>query len=1136
MMKEIEEKIKEELKRAYELAKECRALGYDPKDEVESFLAEDIGERVEGLLSSLYPEIRGKGLAERIMELEKIYPSGDLRIALKLAEEASEGKFIQLQSVKEAIEFGVRVALAYLTLGIVSAPLEGIVGVKLKKRLDGKEYLACYFSGPIRGAGGTASALTVLIADFLRKKFNLAGYDPTEKEIERYVVEIEDYHSEDRMQYFPSREEIIFLVSHIPIEITGEPTSEREVVAYKGLPRVETDRIRGGMCLVLCEGIALKAKKLLGYIKKFGKEFGLEEWEFLEDYLKIQASKYSQESTTQIAPDYRYIEEAVAGRPIFSYPSAPNGFRLRYGRSRISGLAACGMHPATMVILNSFVAIGSQLRMERPGKSSAITPCDQIEGPVVRLKNGDVIRVESMEEAEKVVGEVDKILFLGDLLISFGDFYEQNHVLMPSGYTEEWWVQEVKRAAQGASQNYEQLVRNPFKVGANEALEVSLSLNVPLHPKYTYHWEYLGKEDFHYLYTQLENWKLIGDNLILKLDEKLKQILEKICLPHKVRDGKLIVEEGKVVLYTLGILPNWEREKIQRELFQFKDAISFLNKVSVLKLRAKVNTTIGARLGRPEKAKMRKLRARPHMLFPLGSSGGKMRSLNEALKRGYVDVEVPIFICEKCKAKRIYKVCEVCGSRTEQYKICSKCNKYTKLKLHCGVETKSFERRRVNLTELMNPVLSRIDCELPELVKGVKGTSSKDKVAERIEKGILRAKYGIYVNKDGTTRFDCTEVPITHFKPKEIGVSVEMLRKLGYEKDIYGNELKSDDQIVEIFPQDLIIPSCEEWEEANIAEELVKVCNFIDELLVKLYRKPPYYKVRRKEDLIGQLVVGLAPHTSVGVVGRIIGFSRTQALFAHPMFHAAMRRNCDGDETSIILLLDLLLNFSREYLPRKRGGSMDAALVLTTKIRLGEIDKEVHNLDIEFSYPLEFYEATLNRLMPAQVNVKRLAEKLGSNDYNGIGFTHDVSDLNYGVLVSQYKKLATMREKIEKQMQLAEKIVAVNPDDVARILVEKHFLKDIKGNLREFSRQEFRCVSCNEKYRRIPLSGRCEKCGGKIILTVAEGVVYKYLESCEELANKYKLPNYLLQSLEIIKRRMNSLFGREKQTSLTTYR
>ena len=50
------------------------------------------------------------------------------------------------------------------------------------------------------------------------------------------------------------------------------------------------------------------------------------------------------------------------------------------------------------------------------------------------------------------------------------------------------------------------------------------------------------------------------------------------------------------------------------------------------------------------------------------------------------------------------------------------------------------------------------------------------------------------------------ETPVTHFKPKEIHVSVEKLRELGYEKDIFGNPLVNDDQILEIFPQDIILP------------------------------------------------------------------------------------------------------------------------------------------------------------------------------------------------------------------------------------------------------------------------------------------------------------------------------------------
>ena len=76
-----------------------------------------------------------------------------------------------------------------------------------------------------------------------------------------------------------------------------------------------------------------------------------------------------------------------------------------------------------------------------------------------------------------------------------------------------------------------------------------------------------------------------------------------------------------------------------------------------------------------------------------------------------------------------------------------------------------------------------------------------------------------------------------------------------------------------------------------------------------------------------------------------------------------------------------------------------------------------------------------------------------------------------------------MEEKLRGQMRLAEKIRAVDTSDVAGLVIDKHFMKDTKGNLRKFSQQEFRCVDCNEKFRRPPLIGRCSECGGKIIFT-----------------------------------------------------
>ena len=141
---------------------------------------------------------------------------------------------------------------------------------------------------------------------------------------------------------------------------------------------------------------------------------------------------------------------------------------------------------------------------------------------------------------------------------------------------------------------------------------------------------------------------------------------------------------------------------------------------------------------------------------------------------------------------------------------------------------------------------------------------------------------------------------------------------------------------------------------------LIKVTQFIDDLLVRFYDLKPFYNVKTKEDLVGHLVVGLAPHISAGTIGRVVGFSETQACYAHPMWHASLRRDCDGDEACVIMLMDSFLNFSRQYLPDKIGTrTMDSPLVLTSTITPSEVDDMVHGLDVVWRYPLEFYESAL---------------------------------------------------------------------------------------------------------------------------------------------------------------------------------
>jgi DNA polymerase II large subunit len=373
-------------------------------------------------------------------------------------------------------------------------------------------------------------------------------------------------------------------------------------------------------------------------------------------------------------------------------------------------------------------------------------------------------------------------------------------------------------------------------------------------------------------------------------------------------------------------------------------------------------------------------------------------------------------------------------------------------------------------------------------------------------------------------------MPLTHFKPKEIGTSIEKLKEIGYLKDIHGKALENENQILELKTQDIILPASQESPDLGCDIIMMRVANMCDEMLETIYGLEPFYNVKTREDLVGHLALALAPHTSAGVVTRIIGFSQTQGFLAHPMIHAATRRDCDGDECSISLLMDCLINFSRQYLPNHTGATQDAPLVLTSQVNPSEVDDMIFDVDTVWRYPLEFYEACLEYKMPGEVQIETLRKRLNTpGQYEGWGFTHDTSNFNIGVRCSAYKTLPSMEDKLKGQMELAEKIRAVDESDVARLVIEKHFIRDIKGNLRKFSTQEFRCVKCNEKFRRPPLAGKCSVCGGKIIFTISEGSVIKYLEPSISLAEKYKVPNYLKQSLELVKRQIEDVFGKDKE-------
>ncbi|MDD5192227.1 MAG: DNA polymerase II large subunit [Candidatus Nanoarchaeia archaeon] len=1161
-----------EIQKNYEIAEQARGKGFDPVDKVEVSLALTMAAKVVRLIATLYPQLDREDIINRILELEKQHGALDSSVAFKIAEEISMQKYCQFKDQLEAIDAGIRIGFAYITLGVVSSPIEGYTGIKTGKTQDGKTYVKAFFSGPIRSAGTTATCVALILIDYLRQLFGYARFDPVEKECKRIVTELYDYHERvTNLQYLPTEEEVYFLVKNLPIQIAGDPTEDKEVSNYKNLERVETDFIRGGLCLALGEGLAQKAAKGLRILKGLQRNgFKIDDWDWLEKYVELHERR--QQGKTDASPTY--IKDLVAGRPVFGHPG--KGFRFRYGRSRDAGFSGVSVHPATMAVTNDFIAAGTQLKIEKPTKGCVVMCCDSIDGPIVKLENGNVKKLDNYEETKTLYKEIKEIIYLGDMLFPLGDVINRNAVLPKPGYVEEWWGLELEKAIgnkelkeNGLIKEQEIVNRNYRNVDIEEAIELSEKYEVPLHPEHIFYWTQISWEEFLGVIDWFNHSRIIEYKLIFPYNknekerfQKGKRALELLGVPHLVGIENVILEkkETQALLLNFGFeidflgelsinfdLRNYndkilelnkDEDKNKGSSSEGKIVLEIINKLSKFKIKDKAGEFIGTRMGRPEKAKLRKLTGSPSVLFPIGNEGGRLRSVNEAVSVGYVNSTFPFNYCNKCKKESIYRICEDCNEKTEKKYFCRSCNKEITEKCQLHDRKDNFKETRLDVKHYFEKAVEKLGLfriEVPVLIKGVRGTSSESHNMENLSKGILRSKYGLCVNKDGTIRYDMTELPLTHFKPKEIEVSIEKLKELGYEKDYLENELINEEQILELKPHDIIIP-CNNLAGDDKADDVfVKAANFIDELLIRLYGLPAFYNVKNRNDLIGKLGVCMAPHNCAGVISRIIGFSKVQGLLASPYMHAAMRRDCDGDEAALMLLLDVLINFSRKFLPAHRGGTQDAPLVLNGQIHAKEVDDQILDFELVNGYPLELYEKAEKRLHSKEVQIESVKKRLkgGKDPFVNLGFTHSTSNFNDGATCSSYKTLPTMQEKVKAQMDLCVKLRSVDQGDVARLIIDRHFMRDLKGNLRKFSQQGFRCSTCNTIYRRPPLSGKCE-CGGRIIFTISYGSIVKYLEPALDLTRNFDVPAYIKQDLELTKRYIESIFGKdnEKQESM----
>jgi DNA polymerase II large subunit len=1171
--------ILNQVNRLYTLIQKARQKGYDVTTTVESKIAYDLSDRV--------AKMHNIDISDRLRTLLK--HTTKEKAALKIAEEIALGEYGS-GDLKTRLENAVRVSLAVVTEGVTVAPLQGISDVQIKDNKDGTKYLSISFAGPIRSAGGTEAALTMLIADQVRKVTKLDKYQANsfDDETGRFIEELRLYEREvGNFQFKILDEDIHNCISNLPVELDGVDTDPVELVIHRGLKRIQTNRVRGGALRVMNDGLIGRNRKLL----KLVETLNLEGWDWLG---KVKGAIQTGDDDTV---SHR-MSEVITGRPVLSMSKNIGGFRLRYGRCFNTGFATIGIHNTIPILLDNAIVVGTQIKMDVPGKASTIALIDTIEPPIVKLNDGTVLQINTKEQAHNLKYQIDKILYLGDILISYGDFLENNAQLLPASYVEEIWalelfekIKEIKEINTKSFIKYNKLVDfylNPFIVipSIEEALKISLQFNIPLHPKYSFYWESINLKEFLFLRNILlsidkDNYNKLQIKFLYNYD--LKIIFEKLGVFHSINNTEqtiILLDRAQTISLIYLCIPeiqglysftdNFPTSISISELFYLlkKDnyifeiqnqintiiqnnvdkynVIELINFISVIKIRSKFSSSISVRVGRPEKASERKMKPPIHVLFPVGNKGGPMRDILKASGSFSFYSEKSNRFCHKCNIPSLGTICIYCDTSTPIKVICKVCkaesleisfdtindDRRKNKCIKCGNECKTFSPIQFPLKSILEKAEIKLGFKTTSPLKGVKSLMGKDKEAEPIEKGILRQKYGLSVFKDGTIRFDATNEPLTHFMPYFINISISKLLELGYSRDHQNNEINSDDQVIELFNQDVIIP-------LESAKHLLKTAKFIDEELVTIYNLSPIYNAYSVDDLVGHLIVGLAPHTSVGIIGRIIGFTDSQVCLGSPIWHSAKRRDCDGDADSVMLLADAFLNFSYSFLPDKIGGLMDAPLLIQPIVLPHEVQRQAHNVDIDKKYPLEFYKYTWQGVKASDTSnlIEMLKNRIGEDkQFYDYGYTHHSNILISDVNRSAYSTLNTMREKLEMQISTANLIKSVDTDEVISMVLTTHIIPDIMGNMRSYSSQSFRCNKCGEKYRRIPLFGKCLGCGNTLLQTVTRGSVEKYIVLAGDLCNNFKVTGYLKSRVESLIVELNFIFkSKENQPTLLDF-
>lgn len=771
----------------------------------------------------------------------------------------------------------------------------------------------------------------------------------------------------------------------------------------------------------------------IDYFKEICNYFALNRWDVL-----FKQQKNYEFSVDTSSPNFLLTIKPFY--PILSNKSG-TGFRLVSGRARNIGFGTVGINPVLITLLK-FLSIGDQVKLDYPFNNYQVQVVDSIEGPYVQLENKNCMRINSLEILSNLPGKIDRILTLGDLLIDELDIptgFNRNH-LATNHFS---WVHEALLSLQNLTEETSKPLYELFNI--NESLQDEQSYT-------SFFKKFL-----------LNNEKKITAFITVELYKLFKIPIHPKWSP---RWNKLSNKDWRMFRIWIKKTRYWEAGEFSNRFHQIEGPVDEL----VLRILQMAEITYSIL---QEKIIIQDAGSVLYFIFldpdndlgevePAGSLFNPIHFLNNSTK-------VKFYIEDK------YRLSSSLNSINTYYIDNIKDN------IHGFYPEPKNENEKSTLVEKIQTFKADIEVEDINFLKSSVNGFENHKTQELLDKTILRAKHHLPIFKDSLIHFSVINSPLASFKPFEINLPLEFLKDLGYFYDIHGNIILSDDQEILLQPNDIIVPE-------DLVDDILHVMAFINDELTFLFNKEPLYDLSiGSKSIIGSNVIGINKNYSVGMYGRIIGFSNAPVCYASPIWHLSKGSYCNGEMTdSFVLDFDCLLNLDLSQIISKVG--MFRGIPIFTQI---EPDPDISSSIIEkYSNKL----ALSKLIVPADVQKDTnlsikivIKELLDYNRYNKLLNFYDISNLTKLPYDNALSGLTDPIERLDFIFSHTSLLGTIIPNKIFNMFLQSFLSNDMLPVLKAFYQKPVYCPACGFR-NQIPMDSKCSNC--KSTLSISESLTY----------------------------------------------